>query len=65
VNEQHIAECVRQLRDAAEALLKRYVALVESGDAGQWDPFTDPECADLSYAIQAYDLLNDGGGADD
>lgn len=52
----HNAELVREMRDAAEALLKRYIGLVESGDAGNWDPFSESEVADLSYAIQAYDL---------
>jgi hypothetical protein len=33
----------RQFREALEALLKRYVTLVESGDAGNWNCEEEPE----------------------
>lgn len=38
---------------AAEAMLGLYVRLVESGDAGFWNPYTDEEVAALSALIEA------------
>lgn len=52
MNERPFADYVA-LRDAAAAVLKLYVDLANSGDAGQWDPYTEPE-------VQALALLIDG-----
>lgn len=41
------------LRDALQALLDRYVNLVNSGDAGNWDPEEDNEVKDARWALEA------------
>lgn len=40
-----------RLKAAAEEMLKRYIALVESGDAGTWDPYGEPEVVALRNAL--------------
>ncbi len=38
-----VTDTNQNLRQALQALLKRYVELVNSGDAGNWDPEAEPE----------------------
>ena len=46
------------LRGALDRLLKHYVALVESGDAGDWDANTEPVVQQAQAALRQ----RDGGG---
>ncbi len=42
---------VARLKDAASAFLERYVGLINSGDAGFWDPEEEPEVIALRAAL--------------
>jgi hypothetical protein len=42
---------LRAIEQAARKLLDHYVALVNSGDAGNWDPETEPVVAALRAAL--------------
>jgi hypothetical protein len=41
-----------QLEDALRGLLRRYVGLVESGDAGKWDAEEEEEVIEARKALQ-------------
>lgn len=44
---------IERLRAVLQALLNRYVSLVESGDCGNWSPHTEVEVTDAKEALQA------------
>jgi hypothetical protein len=48
------------LREAAAALLRRYIQLVESGDCGNWDAEDEPEVRALREAL-SLDGVADAG----
>ena len=43
-----------ELREALSAMLKHYVELVESGDAGNWDAETEPEVKQARAVLAKY-----------
>ena len=44
---------LEQCRDALAAMLRHYVALVDSGDAGNWDAGTEPQVIAARVALAA------------
>jgi len=51
------------VRGALEGLLKHYVALVESGDAGNWDAETEPQVIAARRALSTLPPASTEGGA--
>jgi hypothetical protein len=43
---------VQRLRAALEKLLDHYTALINSGDAGFWDPEEEPEVIEARAALE-------------
>lgn len=50
LNEQ--ADEIERMRSALEAMLNRYVGLVNCGDCGNWDPETEEEVIDARAALK-------------
>ncbi len=50
-----IEERDRSLREAASLVMHRYLSLVNSGDAGNWDPEKEPEVIALRTALARKD----------
>jgi hypothetical protein len=51
ISENENGGCMTTLRQAAENFLNSYLALVNSGDCGNWDPETEAEVIALRQAL--------------